>query len=203
MYIVIDSENTGLFDYKAPADAPHQPRLAELTMLYVSPELEIEREYNALIKPDGWTMPPEATEIHGLTHEMLMEKGVPVREALEAYTAAIAEGRAMAAHNAVHDAKQIRGELRRAGMPDQFESAPNLCTMRSLTDICRIPKANGHKGWKWPTLTEACDFLGIEQHAKHSSHGDAMAVFHLMRRMKQLGALPEAKVHFAKNPPVR
>lgn len=201
MYIVVDTESTGLFDYRAPADAPHQPRMAEIAILFANADLEVEREYRALIKPDGWVMPPEVTELHGLTQDMLMEKGVPVLEALTVYNEAIAEGRVMAAHNAQHDAKMLRGELRRAGLPDQFEDAPNLCTMRTLTDICQIPYANGRKGYKFPKLSEACAFFGIEQAAQHSAYSDAMDCLQLMRRMKQIGALPEAKVHYAKNPP--
>lgn len=200
MYIIVDTENTGLFDYKAPADAPHQPRLAEISMIFADENLEVEREYTALIKPDGWVMPPEATEIHGLTHDMLMKKGIPAAEALQVYNAAIAERRVMAAHNAQHDAKQIRGELRRAGLPDLFEAAPNLCTMRSLVKVCQIPQ-QGRGGYKWPSLQEACDFFGITRHAPHQGRGDAMDVLMVMRRMKEIGVLPEAKVHYAKNPP--
>lgn len=201
MYIVVDTESTGLFDYKMPADAEGQPRMAEIAILFVDAALEIEREYRALIKPDGWIMPPETAEIHGLTQAILMEKGLPVREALDVYNEAIAEGRVMAAHNSQHDAKMLRAELRRAGLPDQFEAAPNLCTMRTLTDVCKIPYANGRKGYKFPKLSEACEFFGIEQQAQHSAYSDAMDCLQLMRRMKQIGVLPEGKVHYAKVPP--
>jgi len=202
MYIVCDTEGTGIFDYKAAADADGQPRMAELSLVFANEDLEVEREYTAIIKPDGWIMPPEVAEIHGLTQEILMEQGLPVREALDVYLGAIGEGRVMAAHNAQHDAKQIRGELRRAGLPDEFESAPNLCTMRSLIKVIGL-KQEGSNRAKWPTLQEACDFFGIERHGAHTGRGDAMDVLMVMRRMKAIGILPEAKVHYAKNPPAR
>ncbi len=202
MYIIVDTEGTGLMDYKAPADAAGQPRMAELSLVFADAELEIQREYTAIIKPDGWTMPPETAEIHGLTQEILEEQGIPVREALDIYLEAITDSRVMAAHNAQHDAKQIRGELRRAGLPDQFESAPNLCTMRSLTKTIGL-KQEGSNRPKWPSLQEACDFFGIERHSAHTGRGDAMDVLMVMRRMKQIGILPDAKVHYAKNPPVK
>lgn len=200
-YIVVDTEGSGLFDYKKPADAEGQPRMAEIVMLFVDTELEIERDYRAVIRPDGWVMPPEVAEINKLYHEFLMEHGVPVADALAVYNDAIAEGRVMAAHNAQHDAKQIRAELRRAGLPDKFEDAPNLCTMRTLTDVCRIPHANGRKGNKFPKLSEAMEFFGIPQTGEHTAYGDAMGCLQLMRRMKQMDILPTGAVHFAKNPP--
>lgn len=200
MYIVCDTEGTGLFDYKLPADG--QPRLAELSLVFANADLEVEREYTALIKPDGWVMPPETAEIHGLTQEILEEQGIPVLEALAVYQEAVAEGRVMAAHNAQHDSKQIRGELRRLGLPDEFENAPNLCTMRSLTKVIGLKQANSNRD-KFPSLQEACDFFGIERHGAHTGRGDAMDVLQVMRRMKQIGILPEARVHYAKTPPAR
>lgn len=40
-YAVFDTEGTGLFDYKQPADAKGQPRMASLAILYVNEALDI------------------------------------------------------------------------------------------------------------------------------------------------------------------
>jgi len=200
-YIVCDTEGSGLFDYKRPADAEGQPRLAELVLIFVDEDMNIEREYQAYIKPDGWIMPDDTAKIHGLTQDILMEKGIPVVEAIAVYNEAVAEGRVMVAHNSQHDAKQIRAELRRAGMPDQFESAPNICTMRALTDVCKIPPNGGRGGYKWPKLSEAAVFFHFDEFGDHSAMNDARVCLKLLRKLKELDALPEAKVHLAKNPP--
>lgn len=201
-YIVVDTEGTGLFDYKKPADADGQPRLASLSMIFANEAMEIEREYHVYIKPDGWEMTPGATAINGLTTEYLTGVGVPVREALDAYNEAVTEGRVMVAHNAQHDAKQLRAELRRAGMPDQFEAAPNICTMRGLTDVCKIPPNSGRGGYKFPKLSEASVFFGFENLGDHSARNDAHACLMLLRKMRELGVMPVAKVHYAKNRPI-
>jgi DNA polymerase III epsilon subunit-like protein len=145
-YIVTDTEGTGLFDYKQPADAEGQPRLASLTMIYVSPALEVERIYSKYIRPDGWKMTEGATKVNGLTDEFLNEHGIPVAEALNEYQSAIDNGRIFAAHNAQHDAKQLRAELRRAGMDDRFEHTLQLCTMRAISSSCRgiSPRPGAH-----------------------------------------------------------
>lgn len=200
-YIIVDTEGTGLFNYKEPADADGQPRLAELVMIYVDADLNVEKEYHKFIRPDGWSMSEGATKINGLTDEFLNEHGVQVTEALNEYSSAIDNGRIMVAHNAQHDAKQIRAELRRAGMDDRFEHAPNICTMRGLTDVCKIPPNGGRGGYKWPKLSEACVFFHMEEFGDHTAMNDARACLALLRKMKELGILPEGQVHYNKNRP--
>lgn len=200
-FIVTDTEGTGLFDYKRPADDEGQPRMASLTMLYVDADLNLEREYSVYIRPDGWKMTEGATKVNGLTDEFLNEHGIPVTEALNEYSSAIDNGRIMVAHNAQHDAKQIRAELRRAGMDDKFECAPNICTMRNMTDVCKIPPRGNRGGYKWPALSEALLFIGAENLGDHSAANDAKGVLELLRYIKRNGMMPEAKVHFAKNHP--
>lgn len=202
-YCVLDTEGSGLFRYKdelgnpVPADAEGQPRLAELVMIFANEDLEIESEYQAYVRPDGWEMSEGATKVNGLTTEFLRENGVAIADVLGAYTAAINDGRIIVAHNAQHDCKQMRAELRRAGMPDLFEQTPNFCTMRALTDVCCILNARGN-GWKWPKLSEACVHFGLDALGDHTAMADARAVLMLMREMKKRGILPDAKVHYAR-----
>ena len=202
-YMIVDTEGTGLFRYDQPADAKGQPRLAELMMIFTDEDMNVEREYHAYIRPDGWEMSPGATAINKLTNDFLNEHGIPVAEALNEYNSAITNGYVMVAHNAQHDAKQIRAELRRAGLADRFEDAPNLCTMRGLTDTCKIPPNGDRGGYKWPKLSEACVFFGMENMGDHSAENDARACLALLRKMRDLGVLPEAKVHLAKTPPAK
>jgi DNA polymerase III subunit epsilon len=198
-YIITDTEGTGLFDYKKPADADGQPRMASLTMIFVNEALEIEREYSVFIRPDGWEMTEGATKVNGLTNEFLNEHGVPVVEALNEYSSAIDNGRIMVAHNSQHDGKTLRAELRRAGMDDRFERAPNICTMRALTNICKIPPRGGRGGYKWPSLSEACVFFHMEEFGDHTAKADAHACLALLRKLRDMGQMPEPKVHYAKD----
>lgn len=207
MYAVIDTEGSGLFRFKdengvsVPADAEGQPRLAELVLIFLDADCNVEREYQAYIRPDGWEMSEGATAVNKLTTEFLRENGIDVREALEVFRRAIAdENRIVVAHNAQHDLKQIRAELRRAGLDDLFEQTRNVCTMRGLTDVCRLATKSGRGGYKFPKLSEACGHFGFPLLGDHSALNDARATIQLLRKMIELGVLPEAKVHFAKNP---
>lgn len=200
-YMVLDTEGTGLFDYKQPADADGQPRMASLTIIYVSPELEEDRRYSVFIRPNGWEMTEGATKVNGITTEYLNEHGIPVEEALNEFQSGVDNGYILVAHNAQHDGKQLRAELRRAGMDDRFEQTPQICTMRAMTDICKIPPRGGRGGYKWPALSEALLYIGETELGDHTAHNDAEGALKLLRWLHKNGQLPEPKVYYAKNRP--
>lgn len=200
-YMVIDTETTGLFDFSKPAHAEGQPRLASLAIIRLDDDLtEVARD-SYYVKPDGWEMPEQASEINGLTLEILEAKGVPVQAVLESYVELIDKGHVVLAYGAQYDTKVMRGELRRAGMDDRFKTTPNVCLMRPCTPICQIPRAKGN-GYKFPKLPEACEHFGIPFGTAHSAMGDAQAAADVARCLKALNSLPEPAVHFAKNRPV-
>lgn len=199
IYAVIDTETSGLPDYKLPAEHPSQPYVAEFGMWLLDSNLEIETKYHAYIKPEGWVMEDGASKINGLKTDFLMEKGIPIAEVLDVYEDTIKGGRIIVAHNAQFDCKMMRGAFRRLNRPDLFEQTPNLCTMRALTDVCKIPPAGNRGGYKFPKLSEACVFFGLTEYGDHSVGNDINAVVLLMREMRKRGIpFPEAKVHFAK-----
>jgi hypothetical protein len=199
IYAVIDTETNGLMDYKLPAEDPAQPRLAEFGMTLVNAALEIEEEFHAYIKRDGWEMTPETTKINGITDAMLDAEGVPVAEVLARYDAAIRGGRVIVAHNAQFDCKVMRSELHRAGMDKLFEMTPNICTMRSLTNVCKIPPNGGRGGYKWPKLSEAVVFFGGMPKGDHTVMTDIADTVWILQQMRKRGIeFPEAKVHFAR-----
>lgn len=182
--LFLDTETNGLFDYSKPADAEGQPRLAHLTM-YARSGRSVWAKVNVYIRPVGWQMTPETTRINGLTDDKLEEYGIPVREALDVYTHFIESGYCVVAFNADYDLKVLRGELRRAKLDDLYSRTPSICCMKPCTDICKIPKPSGRGGYKWPKLSEAMQFLGLEQTGAHTALGDTdgcMQVYDELRR---------------------
>lgn len=186
-YAVIDTETTGLHDFSKPADAEGQPRLASLVIITLDDRLWREDEWNWFVKPNGWAMPAEATSVNGLTNEFLMEVGRPVKDLLDVYAGIVDSGYVVAGHNVSYDLKVMRGELRRAGFSDRYEQTESFCTMRSTTDICKIP--GGRRGWKWPKLSEACHHFSIEHVDQHTSLGDVQATIDLMRKLRAMGVI--------------
>lgn len=187
MHLFLDTENSGLFDYKLRANAPGQPRLAQIGMLFTNDALEIEAEHEFLIKPEGWVFDnnSEAARVNGLTHERLMDEGVPVRDVLPMYDAAIRAGRIVNAHNAPFDTKVMRAELRHAGMDDLFMLTRTIDTMGPCRPVVKALDKRGYV--KAPRLEEACAFFQIEQKGAHTALDDARCVLMIRRMLRERG----------------
>ena len=199
-YCVIDTETSGLFDFTKPADAEGQPRLACLAMIHLGEDLAETSREEHWIKPDGWTLSPEVIATHGITNEFLAENGRPVAAALEAYDEVLASGSIIVAFNAQYDLKMMRGELRRAAMPDHFEETKSICVMRDAVNVVKAPKKSG-KGFKFPKLEEACRHFGIGQSQAHSAMSDAESAAAIFRALNALGVLREPAVYLARVKP--
>lgn len=203
--LLIDTETSGLPDYKRPADAPGQPRMAEFAGILIDADGEVESEYQRYIKPEGWSMTPEATEINGITDEMLHAEGVPVAEVLDFYAQHIQAGRMIIAYGAQFDCKVMRAELRIAGRDDLFKHTRNVCLMRQARPFAKIIgreiiKAGGNnKGW--PKLTDLANFLGAiyEPDQLHGALMDARLATVCYRLMLDQGFKAEPEVHHAKD----
>jgi len=189
-HIVFDTETSGLFDFKRPAEAEGQPRLASAAFLFLDSSFNIEREYHCFVKPDGWHMPEAASRVNGITQEMLRTNGVPLTNVLNAWNALLDQGCIFVAHNVDFDLKVMRGELRRRGLPDRFDETYSFCTMKASTPICKIP---GPRGNKWPKLQEAYSFFFNEQFDNaHEALADARACAAVFKRLNELGHYREA-----------
>lgn len=197
-YLFADVEASGLFDFTKAADAPGQPRLAQLGMIFVGADREIQSRHEFLIKPRGWMMSPEAEKLTGITTAHLEEHGVPVTEALRLYHSAIEARRIVCAFNAPYDLKVMRAEARHAGKPDLFMQTKSICLMQG----CRrqVGAVNVSGGNKAPTLKEACDFYGIGQPAAHSALADAFSAYNIWLKVLERGGDPEVKDPYQKKP---
>lgn len=218
MFLVIDTESNGLFDYKRSAEAAEQPRLVEFAAILVDANGDKEEEFQRYILPDGWKMTPEATEVNGITDEMLREKGVPVAEVLDFYTTQILSGRAVVAFAAQHDCKIMRGELRRREAiradfehramneeADLFTRTPNVCLMRQARPFAKtigrelVKAGANNKGW--PKLTDLMNFLGViyDPTSLHGALADCRGAEACFRLMLDQGFQPEPTVYFSKD----
>lgn len=104
-----------------------------------------------IVKPDGFTIPTEATNIHGITTEMARNTGIRLVEALVEFAAALEQSKTVIAHNVDYDRPVIEAEFIRAGMPCYLGRKELICTKDSSTTYCALP---GRYGFKWPTLDE-------------------------------------------------
>lgn len=206
--LIVDTETSGLPRFDRPAEHPDQPSIASIAMIFATEDdtggVTVEREYLALIKPDGWTMEAGAMAVNGLTMERLNAEGIPIAEAMAIYAQAIDDGRIVVAFNAQFDCKMARGALRRLNLDDRFERTPNICTMRAAGELMKLAPtdkmmAAGYKKFKPPKLAEAYRYLfGRDFADAHTALADARACMEIYIELRKRNALPEAEVRCAK-----
>lgn len=192
LHLAIDCESTGLFDYTKPADAEGQPRVCQIGMIWLDHDLSVKGEAEYLVRPDGWSISPEATAINGLTQDMLEQHGTSINTALERYAEAIDTRHIIVGFNVPYDIKLMRGELRRYQMEDRYMQTRTLCVMQGCRDIVGARTKQGRK--KNPTLEEACSYFGIEREPlPHRALGGARAVLSILQKMREQGRMPAYK----------
>lgn len=197
MYLTFDTETTGLFDFKQPADAEGQPRLCSFAAIIQDAKGEEIDRAQWLIKPDGWSIDgTKAGEVNGHTDAELEAEGIPVRDVLGYWTEMISEGMIAAAFNAEFDCKVMRAELRRAGLDDLFEQTPQTCIMRGLKPY--QDQGLAMKRGQYVSLADACAFFELDQAEAHKAMSDTEDAAKILRILIRDGNVIPPKVHYAK-----
>ena len=77
LYIFFDTETTGVpRDYKAPSkDTRNWPRMVQLGWILMDDKGDKLSQKDYIIRPDGFTIPADASRIHGITTERALEEG--------------------------------------------------------------------------------------------------------------------------------
>lgn len=188
MYLVFDTETTGLPIWKEPSDHPDQPHIVDLAAsLFDATGLEVER-LDCIINP-SIEIPDDVAAIHGITTEIAREQGIEPADALDQFMAMARKATALVGHNVSFDIRMVRILAARVTGEKWDNPLPTFCTMRRTTNICKIvgPKARHPQDWKWPTLAEATKhFFGEDHVGAHRARPDCDAAarifFHLQEQ---------------------
>lgn len=153
MYLFFDTETTGLpRNWKAlVSDVNNWPRLVQLAYISYDQEGNKLAEGNFIIKPAGFTIPLDASRVHGITTERAITEGHDLTLVLQNFQDMVKQAEYLVAHNMSFDEKIIGAEFLRAGMANMVALKKKICTMDKSTLFCAIP---GPYGYKWPKLSE-------------------------------------------------
>ena len=189
-FLLIDCETTGLplTRYFTPDDVSGWPRLVQLAWGVFSSSGEPEEMHCHIIKPEGFVIPADSTRIHGISHATAVREGRRLAEVLDELLVAISGGvTAVVAHNLEYDFGVVGGELVRLKRPLALLEFPGICTMKTTTELCRLPRPGGF-GFKWPTLVElhGCLF-GQGYEGAHDAESDLHACARCFFRLLSLG----------------
>ncbi len=115
MYLFFDTETTGLpKNWKAPvSDLNNWPRLVQLAYLFYGRNGNLISSGDFIIKPVGFTIPADASRIHGISTERALREGKDLLPVLREFYALIDESEYLVAHNISFDEKIVGAEFLR------------------------------------------------------------------------------------------
>lgn len=154
-FLVIDTETTGLpasFRFSAkPENISNWDscRIVQIAWrVYDSTSCELLSSVSRVIKPEGFTIPDDASSIHGITTDFARQNGKKIIDALHELIESITrfEVERIVAHNTRFDVNVVLSELYRGELHDlaeRWSSIRKYCTMLN----------NANKfGGSWPKL---------------------------------------------------
>ncbi|MCX7611558.1 MAG: 3'-5' exonuclease [Ignavibacterium sp.] len=189
MYLFFDTETTGLpRNWKAPVtDLNNWPRLIQLAFLYYDSNGNKISGGDFIIKPEGFTIPTEASRIHGISTERALREGQLIKNVLQKFQSLVGQASYLVAHNMSFDEKIVGAEFLRNGMQNIIQHKNKICTMEMTTDFCAIV---GPYGYKWPKLSELhYKLFGTVFEEAHNAAVDITATAKCFWELKRLGKI--------------
>lgn len=160
MYLIFDTETTGLpRNYNAPiTDTSNWPRVVQLAWQLHESDGTLVEQKDFLIRPDGFNIPFQSEQIHGISTELARLAGEDLGDVLFLFKKALEKADFIVGHNVRFDINVMGCEYVRFNEETPL-TLPILdtCTERTA-EMCQLPGGRGGK-FKLPTLTELHDFL--------------------------------------------
>lgn len=172
--LFFDTETTGLpKNWKAPVEQlDNWPRLVQIAWQVYDSNGDLLEEHEYIIKPIGFTIPSEASDVHKITTEKALETGEDLLTILNIFSSSVKGCGLLVAHNYSYDYNIMGSELLRNGLENSLKDKEHICTMKASTEFCKIP---GPHGYKWPKLEELYDILFRESFNAHDALDDIRA----------------------------
>ena len=190
MYLIFDTETTGLpRNWNAPiSDTDNWPRCIQIAWQLHGPLGELLDQSDFLIQADGFDIPFDAEKIHGISTDLSIEQGVPIKDMMNRFESVLAKADFVVGQNVAFDVNIMACEMHRLAMDTSLlteKAVLDTCTEKTA-QLCKIPGGRGGK-FKLPNLTELHDFLFGEPFAQaHNATADVEATsrcfFELIRK---------------------
>jgi len=188
--LFFDTETSGFPNDKLPDKHPGQAWIVQIGMI-LEVNNTIQSQSSFIIKSDGRSINPKAQEIHGISVEVADANGVPeqlIASLLEYY---LDYSDLIVGHNISFASRMVRLLLIRnkyLSTLKHMKTIPTVCTMKSATNLCKLP---GKHGYKWPKLTELYNFLFQETFPAHDALADIQATYACYKKLIEMGVIDE------------
>lgn len=182
--LIYDFETTGFFN-KESLYHESQPHVVQLAAILASPTGETIASIDLIAKPNGWTIPERASDVHGITTEFALTHGISEHILITCLSALSRQADIRIAHNEQFDNKIMRIGLARFSLNEElglWEISKVFCTANAATPVMKLPPTarmqqygHGHE-FKKPNLAEAyLAATGEELIDAHSAMPDVLA----------------------------
>jgi len=189
MYLIFDTETTGLPKrWDAPiTDTDNWPRCIQIAWQLHNENGKLLEHQDFLIQPNGFNIPFDAEQIHGISTELANQRGISLQEVLGKFNAVLSKAKFIVGQNLRFDLNVLGCEFHRMGISTDLEQKPILDTCTETTaQLLKLPGGRGGK-YKFPNLTELHNFLfGVPFEEAHNATADVEATarcfFELIRK---------------------
>ncbi|MBT8318412.1 MAG: DNA polymerase III subunit alpha [Lutibacter sp.] len=161
MFLIFDTETTGLpKKWKAPiTDTDNWPRCVQIAWQLHDMYGELIEQQDYLIQPEGFNIPYDAEQIHGISTKLAQEKGRSLEEVLVLFNEALSKCKFVVGQNVSFDLNIMGCEYHRKNIDSTLNKLPVLDTCTEGTAaLCQIPGGR-YGNFKLPTLTELHEYL--------------------------------------------
>ena len=161
MYLIFDTETTGLPKrWDAPlTDSDNWPRCIQIAWQIHDASGNCIEHCDYLIKPDGFTIPYESEQVHGVSTALAESEGEQLAVVLDHFAKARSKSQFIVGHNINFDRNIMGAEFLRIHQNDPLENSVFIDTCTEETaSLCQLPGGRGGK-FKLPTLSELYHFL--------------------------------------------
>lgn len=191
--IIFDTETDRLIPkHTVYTQVDVMPHIVQLAALLIDKDFNILVDVDLIIRPDGWEIPQSASDIHGITNSVAIDRGIPLIDAMRVFHSLAKTSDTWVCHNMDYDGNVVNAEYVRIGQEASIEvlrPKRKECTMKAATQICNLPgRFPGSP--KWPKLEEAHRILlGKEMEGAHNARYDVRATLAIYRHLKSIGRM--------------
>ncbi len=187
-FIFFDTETDGLPKQRNAqlSDSDNWPHVVQIGYVVVNDGVEV-FAHEDIIKPVGFVIPKEASDIHGVTQEMAENVGRNLSEVMDEFFGWVAKADVVAGHNVSFDLNVMAAEYWRKFQSNPFTGKRFVCTMKTTTNFCAIPS---DWGFKWPKLAELyMKLFNEDMGAAHTALQDIRNTVKCYNKLVEIGIL--------------
>ncbi len=185
MILIFDTETTGLPNWKVPSEDPTQPHLVQLACGLFTDEGREVGTFMRIVLPTKFTIPAEATAIHGINDTLARDCGTSLDSVVVAYTKMASVAELRVAHNTPFDDRVMRIALLRCGFSraeiEMTQRGPSADTCAMARHVMKNERELGRKD-----ALEKADLASCMAHFFNDAHDGAHDALADMRACARL-----------------